>query len=69
MDKKYCDRLAQILICPKTKKPLVYDEKQQAFVSKDCDVVYRIEDGIPILLDEEAIAFKNLSKKSKQNSG
>jgi len=63
MDKRYCDRLAQILMCPKTKQPLVYDDKLQAFVNKECDVMYRIEEGIPILLEEEAEILKNHAKK------
>lgn len=54
MDKSYCDQLAKILICPKTKKPLVYNEKLKAFVNLEDRISYKIEEGIPILLEEEA---------------
>lgn len=64
MDKKYCEELAQILICPKSKKPLIYNDTLHAFINKECDVLYRIEDGIPILLEEESESLKNQSKKT-----
>lgn len=63
MDKKYCEQLAKIMICPKTKEPLVYDENLAAFVNKEHKVIYRIEDGIPVMLDEEAKVIEEAALK------
>jgi uncharacterized protein YbaR (Trm112 family) len=50
MDKKLLD----ILVCPVTKGPLLFDKKNNELISKAAKLVYRIEDGIPILLESEA---------------
>ena len=50
MDKKLLD----ILVCPVTKGPLIFDKKNNKFISKSAKLAYRIEDGIPILLESEA---------------
>lgn len=54
MNKQYCMDLAKILICPKTKKALHYDDSLKAFVNEEEHISYKIEEGIPILLEEEA---------------
>jgi uncharacterized protein YbaR (Trm112 family) len=50
MDKKLLD----ILVCPVTKGPLIFDKKNNELISKSANLAYRIEDGIPILLESEA---------------
>jgi uncharacterized protein YbaR (Trm112 family) len=50
MDKKLLD----ILVCPVTKGALTYDKKKNELISKSAKLAYRIEDGIPILLETEA---------------
>ena len=50
MDKKILD----ILVCPVTKGPLLYDEKKQELVSKSARLAYPIREDIPIMLEEEA---------------
>tara|TARA_B100001996_G_scaffold144417_1_gene109882 strand:- start:540 stop:704 length:165 start_codon:yes stop_codon:yes gene_type:complete len=50
MDKKLLD----ILVCPVTKGPLIYDKKKNELISKSARLAYRIDDGIPILLESEA---------------
>ncbi|MCE2390375.1 MAG: Trm112 family protein [Proteobacteria bacterium] len=47
-------QLLEILVCPKSKKPLLYFEAEQFLFCPDSRLKYRIEDGIPILLVEEA---------------
>lgn len=46
--------LLDVLACPKCKGALEYREKEQKLVCKKCRLAYRIEDGIPIMLVEEA---------------
>ena len=50
-------RLLEILVCPLTKTRLVYDRDKQWLVSTAAKLAYPIRDGIPILLEEEAVAL------------
>ena len=47
-------KLLEILVCPVTKGPLVYDRQRQELVSKSARLAYPIRDGIPVMLEEEA---------------
>ena len=47
-------KLLEILVCPKTKQPLVWDEKNNELISRAAKLAYPIRDGIPIMLEEEA---------------
>jgi uncharacterized protein YbaR (Trm112 family) len=50
--------LLALLVCPKTKEPLIYDQENQRLVSEGAGVAYPIRDGIPVLIEQEAIALK-----------
>src|SRR4051795_5004917 len=47
-------RLLEILVCPRTKTSLLYDESRQELISRSASLAYPIRDGIPIMLEEEA---------------
>jgi uncharacterized protein YbaR (Trm112 family) len=47
-------KLLEILVCPVTKGPLVYDRQKQELISKSARLAYPIRDGIPVMLEEEA---------------
>jgi uncharacterized protein YbaR (Trm112 family) len=47
-------RLLEILVCPRTKTSLLYDEGRQELISRTARLAYPIRDGIPIMLEEEA---------------
>jgi hypothetical protein len=47
-------KLLEILVCPVTKGPLVYDRERQELVSRSARLAYPIRDGIPLLLEDEA---------------
>jgi hypothetical protein len=47
-------KLLEILVCPVTKAPLIYDRQRQELVSKSARLAYPIRDGIPVMLEEEA---------------
>jgi uncharacterized protein YbaR (Trm112 family) len=47
-------KLLEILVCPLTKGPLIYDAARQELISKQAGVAYPIRDGIPIMLVDEA---------------
>jgi len=54
--------LVEILVCPRSKQPLIYfpkgeagaDEATAMLVCPSARLKYRIEDGVPILLVDEA---------------
>ncbi len=63
MDKK----LLEILVCPVTKGPLIYDREKQELISKSARLAYPIRDDIPVMLEDEARAlsdeeYENLPK-------
>lgn len=47
-------KLLEILVCPLTKGPLVYDDEAQELISERAGLAYPIRDGIPIMLVDEA---------------
>ncbi|MEN9509983.1 MAG: hypothetical protein RLZZ621_2546 [Gemmatimonadota bacterium] len=47
--------LLNILVCPKSKAPLEYHAgPPEVLVCRESRLVYRIDDGIPVMLIEEA---------------
>ena len=53
MDKNLLD----ILVCPVTKGPLIYDKSKQELVSVAARLAYPIRDDIPIMLESDARAL------------
>ena len=47
-------RLLELLVCPLSKGPLVYDEDKQELISRQARLAYPIRDAIPIMLPSEA---------------
>ncbi len=47
-------KLLEILVCPQTRGPLVYDREKGELLSKKALLAYPIRDGVPIMLPEEA---------------
>ena len=46
--------LLEILVCPESKKALLYFESESFLFCPDSRLKYRIEDDIPVMLIEEA---------------
>lgn len=47
-------KLLEILVCPVTKGPLIYDKSRGELISKSARLAYPIRDDIPVMLEEEA---------------
>jgi hypothetical protein len=47
--------LLEMLVCPECKQPLDYRQDPESLKCRQCHRVYRIEDGIPIMLVDEAV--------------
>ena len=50
-------KLLNILVCPVSKAPLVYNEETQELLCKASGLAYPVRDGIPVMLEEEARAL------------
>ena len=49
--------ILKILACPRCKGELEYNEKEEALICKNCRLKFKIIDGIPDLLLEDAEKF------------
>ena len=47
-------KMLNLIVCPVSKEKLYYDEKNNELVSKKAKLAYKIKNGIPILVPEEA---------------
>jgi uncharacterized protein YbaR (Trm112 family) len=53
-DAKIDTKLLELLACPLTKGPLVWDPVASELISKVAKLAYPVRDGIPIMLPSEA---------------
>ncbi len=54
MPKEVSKKLLEVLACPKCKASLNYKKQKNKLECKKCKLAYPVEDGIPIMLSEEA---------------
>ncbi|MBL4596635.1 MAG: Trm112 family protein [Robiginitomaculum sp.] len=47
-------KLLELLVCPLTHGPLVYDRKAKELISKKASLAFPVRDGVPIMLADEA---------------
>ena len=47
-------KLFELLVCPVTKGPLVFDRTKQELVSRSARLAYPVRDGMPVMLESEA---------------
>ena len=61
------NKLLDILVCPVTKGPLIYDKSNRELISKSGKLAYPVRDGIPVLLEDEArsLSAEEIEKYSK----
>ena len=55
-------KLLNILVCPVSKAPLLYDDAKQELLCKASGLAYPIRDGIPVMLEEESRALTTEEK-------
>lgn len=55
-------KLLNILVCPVSKAPLVYNEETQELLCKASGLAYPVRDGIPVMLEDEARALTSDEK-------
>lgn len=47
-------KLLDILVCPLCKGPLLYKKADNELICKPDRLAFKIEDGIPVMLEDEA---------------
>lgn len=47
-------KLLEILVCPETRGPLVYNRAARELLSKKAGLAFPIRDGVPIMIADEA---------------
>lgn len=47
-------KLLDVLVCPLSKTPLIYDKRANELISKSAGLAFPIRNGVPILLMDEA---------------
>ena len=47
-------KLLEILVCPVTKRQLIYDREAGELISESARLAFPIRDGVPIMLVDEA---------------
>lgn len=52
-------KLLDILVCPVTKGPLIFDRDRAELISVAARLAYPIRDDIPVMLEEEARTLSN----------
>jgi len=62
--------LLDVLVCPKSKKPLVYFDSESFLYCPASRLKYRIDQGVPVLLVDEAVEVgapeaEKLAKQAK----
>ncbi|RVU84867.1 Trm112 family protein [Leucothrix sargassi] len=57
-------KLLDILVCPVTKGPLIYDRNNQELISRSARLAYPIIDGKPIMLESDA---RTLTQEEVEN--
>lgn len=62
-NKEIAPELLEILVCPSCHGELEYDQKNQELVCRQSNLAYKIKDGIPIMLIDEARKIENQPKK------
>ena len=58
------NKLLELLYCPVTQTKLEYDREHQVLISKAAKLVFLIRDGIPIMLESEAIQLNVWEKNN-----
>lgn len=64
-------QLLDILVCPVTKGPLIFDKTRGELISVSAQLAYPIRDDIPVMLEDEARALsaEELERYREQRQG
>jgi len=55
-------KMLELLVCPLTHGPLVWDREADELISKKAGLAFPIREGVPIMLAEEARALDDAER-------
>lgn len=58
-------KLLELLVCPKCKGELEYNENESILVCWACELAYPVKDDIPIMLVDEAKPYKRRDNENR----
>ena len=58
-------KLLEILVCPVTRMPLIYDREKRELISKAAGLAYPVRGGVPIMIEGEARELSEAERISK----
>lgn len=64
-ERKIDRKLLEILVCPLTKGPLIYDEEHQELISRTAGLAYPIRNGVPLMTRDSARQLEDKDYKKK----
>lgn len=64
-ERKIDRKLLEILVCPLTKGPLIYDEEHQELISRTAGLAFPIRNGVPLMTRESARQLEDKEFKKK----
>ena len=47
-------KLLELLVCPLTKMPLIFDSDAQELISRTAGLAFPIRQGVPLMIEDEA---------------
>ncbi len=53
--KKVSDELMEILVCPVCRKSVTRLDSSEGIRCSNCNLIYPVTDGIPVMLTDEAV--------------
>ncbi len=57
-------KLLEILVCPKSRNAMTYDDERDALRCDPCGLFYPIVDGVPIMIEDEAYPILESQEKA-----
>ncbi|MDG1436851.1 MAG: Trm112 family protein [Rickettsiaceae bacterium] len=65
---KLSEELLAILTCPVSGSKLIYNQEANTLTSEKSNLVYPIVDGIPLLLESQAIKLERIKNKETKEA-
>jgi uncharacterized protein YbaR (Trm112 family) len=60
-------KLLELLVCPLTKMPLIYDREAQELISRTAGLAFPIRHGVPLLIEDAARRLDDADLKKLAN--
>lgn len=61
----FSQELLSIIVCPKCRSALIYDEAREGLICNTCQLLYPIQNGIPVMLEDEAFPIDQGGEMAK----